>query len=199
MARTRNTDIDDAVLGATLELLGELGYADLSIGQVASRAGVHRPAVYRRWPSKRHLIVDAVFHELGVAPTPDTGDLRADLIVGITTLANALGGTTLGAILPALVSDLARDPDLSADFLRRVFVPRRESTARALESARQRGAIRESFDMEFVLDALAAPVYYRVLFRHLPVDAALAIQTVDAVLAALTVDGGTSEQGGEHR
>lgn len=91
MARTRNADIDEAVLGATLELLGELGYADLSIGQVASRAGVHRPAVYRRWPSKRHLIVDAVVRELGVAPTPDTGDLRADLIVGITTLATALG------------------------------------------------------------------------------------------------------------
>lgn len=187
MARARNTDIDDAVLGATLELLDEVGYADLSIGQVASRAGVHRPAVYRRWPSKRHLIVDTVVSELGDAPTPDTGDLRADLIVGITTLATALGGTTLGAILPALVSDLARSPDLSADFHRRVFVPRRDSTAQTLESARQRGAIRQSFDMEFVLDALAAPVYYRVLFRHLPVDAALVAHTVDAVLASLAV------------
>ncbi|BBY66831.1 TetR/AcrR family transcriptional regulator [Mycolicibacterium helvum] len=187
MARARNADIDDAVLGATLELLAEVGYADLSIGQVATRAGVHRPAVYRRWPSKRHLIVDTVVSELGAAPTPDTGDLRADLIVGITTLAAALGGTTLGAILPALVSDLARSPDLSEDFLRRVFAPRRESTAQTLESARQRGVIRESFDMEFVLDALAAPVYYRVLFRHLPVDAALVAQTVDAVLASLAV------------
>lgn len=187
MARARNTDIDDAVLGATLELLDEVGYADLSIGQVASRAGVHRPAVYRRWPSKRHLVVDTVVSQLGAAPTPDTGELRADLIVGITTLATALGGTTLGAILPALVSDLARHPDLSEDFLRRVFVPRRESTAQTLESARQRGAIRESFDMEFVLDALAAPVYYRVLFRHQPVDARLVAQTVDAVLASLAV------------
>jgi AcrR family transcriptional regulator len=191
MARTRNTDIDDAVLSATLELLGEVGYADLSIGQVATRAGVHRPAVYRRWQSKRHLIVDTVINELGTTPTPDTGDLRADLIVGITTLATALGGTTLGKILPALVSDLACDPDLSENFLQRVFVPRRKSTALALESARRRGAIRQSFDMEFVLDALAAPLYYRILFRHLPVDAALAIQTVDSVLAALTVQTAT--------
>ncbi|WP_457540177.1 TetR-like C-terminal domain-containing protein [Williamsia sp. R60] len=106
-------------------------------------------------------------------------------------MATALGGTTLGRILPALVSDLACDPDLSEDFLHRVFVPRRKSTALALESARQRGAIRQSFDMEFVLDALAAPLYYRILFRHLPVDAALAIQTVDSVLAALTVQPAT--------
>ena len=83
--RTKDARIDDAILAATIELLDEIGYQTLTIGAVASRAGVHRPAVYRRWASKRHLVVDAVASQMGVAPTPDTGDLRADLIAGIAT------------------------------------------------------------------------------------------------------------------
>lgn len=126
--------------------------------------------------------------QLGSTPTLDTGDLRADLIAGITTLTTALSGTTLGSVLPALVADLACDPELAAEFHDRVFAPRRASTARAIDAARLRGDIRQTFDLDFVLDALAAPTYYRVLFRHLPVDARLAAQSVDAVLVTLAVD-----------
>lgn len=185
MPRTRDERIDSAVLAATLELLGESGYAALSIGKVATQAGVHRPAIYRRWPSKRHLVVDAVVAELGLLPTPNTGDLRADLVAGMTTLVRSLSGTILGSALPALVADLAQDPELNEEFLRQVFHPRRATTAVALESARQRGELREDVDIDFVLDALAAPLYYRVLFRHLPLTERVAEQTVDTVLAAI--------------
>ncbi|WP_020668667.1 TetR/AcrR family transcriptional regulator [Amycolatopsis nigrescens] len=187
MVRTRDDRIDAAVLAATVELLDESGYADLSIGGVAARAGVHRPAIYRRWPSKRHLVVDAVAAGLGLVPTPDTGDLRADLITGMNTMVTAFGGTALGRVLPALVADLAEDPELNEEFLRTVFHPRRASTAAALESARRRGEIRSDFDLDFVLDALAAPLYYRALFRHLPLTERLAEQTVDTVLAVLAL------------
>jgi AcrR family transcriptional regulator len=186
--RTRDDRIDGAVLAATMEMLGESGYAALSIGAVAARAQVHRPAIYRRWPSKRHLVVDAVVAQLGLNPTPNTGDLRADLVTGMTTLVTALGGTPLGRVLPALVADLAEDADLAAEFMAKVFHPRRASTMAALESAIGRGEIRADLDMDFVLDALAAPLYYRALFRHLPVEPRLAEQTVDAVLAAIGID-----------
>ncbi|GAA2408377.1 TetR/AcrR family transcriptional regulator [Actinomadura vinacea] len=183
--RTRDARIDRAVLDATVELLGETGYAALSMGAVAQRAGVHRPAVYRRWPSKRHLVVDAVAARLGLDPTPDTGDLRADLVTGITTVVDSLAGTPLGRVLPALVADLAADPELSERFLDQVFHPRRATTAATLRAAAGRGEIRADFDMDFVLDALAAPLYYRVLFGHLPLTRRLAEQCVDAVLAGL--------------
>lgn len=185
MVRTRDTRIDDAILTATVELLGEVGYREFTMGAVAARAGVHRPAVYRRWPSKRHLVVEAVARHLGVTPTPDTGDLRRDLITGMSTLVRALAGTALGRALPALVADLASDPELAAEFRRRVFDPRRETTAAALRSAIARGEIDPDTDMDFVLDALAAPLYYRVLFGHLPLTERLAEQSVDTVLAAL--------------
>lgn len=183
--RTRDERIDRAVRAATVALLGEVGYPALSMGAVAQRAGVHRPAVYRRWPSKRHLVVDAVADGLGLRPTPDTGDLRSDLVAGITTIVDSLAGSTLGRVLPALVADLAADAELAERFRERVFHPRRATTAATLRAAAGRGEIRADFDMDFVLDALAAPLYYRVLFGHLPLTRGLAEQCVDAVLADL--------------
>jgi AcrR family transcriptional regulator len=183
--RTRDARIDDAVLAATIELLDAIGYQALTIGAVAARAGVHRPAVYRRWSSKRRLVVEAVAMQMGVTPTPDTGDVRADLVAGMSTLVHSLSGTALGRVLPALVADLANDPDLAAEFRDRVFDPRRESTAGTLRSAIARGDIRSDIDVDFVLDALAAPLYYRILFGHLSVDDRLAAQAVDTVLAAI--------------
>jgi len=183
--RARDDRIDAAVLAATTALLDEVGYADLTIGQVAMRSGQHRPAIYRRWPSKRHLVVDAVAGMLGLDPTPDTGDLRADLITGMRTVLTALRQTSLGRILPALVADLAADQELATRFLDTVFTPRRRTTATRLATAVERGELPPIGDLGFVLDALAAPIYYRALFRHLPLDDALAEQTVDAALAAL--------------
>ncbi|MFF3572402.1 TetR/AcrR family transcriptional regulator [Nocardia jiangxiensis] len=186
MARTRDTRLDAAIRTAVVELLDEQGYEQLTIGAVASRAGVHRPAVYRRWPSKRHLVVDAVAELMGVTPTPNTGDLRSDLLEGMSTLVRSLSSTPLGRALPALVADLSASAELSDEFRSRVFLPRRESSAAALRSAIERGEIRADFDMDFVLDLLAAPLYYRVLFGHQPLTPRLAEQTVDAVLTTIS-------------
>ena len=184
--RTREDRIDTAVLAAARELLDENGYAELTIGQVAAKAGLHRPAIYRRWPSKRHLVVDVVADLLGLQPTPNIGDLRADLTIAMRNLVAALRDTSLSHVLPALVADLANDPELRAHFLATVFEPRRRTTAIALESAIHRGEIDPGIDLDFVLDAVAAPIYYRALFGHLPLTEPLADQSVDAVLHAIT-------------
>jgi AcrR family transcriptional regulator len=173
------------VLDAAVELLGEVGYGALSMGVVAERAGVHRPAVYRRWPSKRHLVVEAVSGGLGLRPTPNTGDLRADLVRSMTALVDSLAGTPLGRVLPALVADLAADPQLADEFWQRIFQPRRETTATALRAAIDRGEVRADIDMDFVLDAVAAPLYLRALLGHLPLTPDVAEQAVDTVLAAI--------------
>ncbi|MFJ2609226.1 TetR/AcrR family transcriptional regulator [Streptomyces sp. NPDC091279] len=183
--RKKDPQIDAAVLRATLELLAETGYAATTISQVAARVGVYRPAIYRRWPSKQHLVAEALASALGPEPTPDTGDLRADLRAGVGTLVDALTSTSLSRVLPALVADLAQQPELRREFLDSVFRSRRSSTARRLRAAADRGDIRADFDMEFVLDALAAPVYYRALFGHGPVTQEVTGQSVDLVLTFL--------------
>ncbi|BAU87292.1 tetR family transcriptional regulator [Streptomyces laurentii] len=183
--RKKDPEIDRAVLRATLDLLEESGYAATSISAVASRVGVYRPAIYRRWPSKQHLVAEAVASALGSEPTPDTGDLRADLLTGVGTLVAAFTSTGVSRVLPALVADLSQQPALHQDFLDSVFQPRRASTARRLRAAVERGEIQADFDLEFILDALAAPLYYRALFGHGPVTPAVAEQSVDLVLASL--------------
>jgi AcrR family transcriptional regulator len=186
--RQKDPAIDAAVRTATLDLLAEVGYAEFTIGQVAKNAGVYRPAVYRRWPSKQHLVVDAVAALLGTLPTVDTGHLRDDLVAGVETLVTAFETTVLGHVLPALVADLAREPALRDAFLDEVFHARRRTTETVLRRAAERGEIPEldRAAMDFVLDALAAPVYYRALFRHAPLDRTLVENSVDLVLGGLS-------------
>jgi AcrR family transcriptional regulator len=183
--RPRDSRIDAGIRAATLQVLDSAGYADLTIGEVARIAGVPRSSLYRRWPDKRHLVLDSLAETIGVDPTPDTGDLRHDLIVGIGTIRAALAGTLFGGILPALVADLAHDSDLHARFLAEIFSTRRASTAGVLTHAIERGEIRRDLDMEYVLDALAAPLYFRAIFRHAPIDDYLVELTVDSVLAGI--------------
>ncbi|MGW0327176.1 TetR/AcrR family transcriptional regulator [Nocardia sp. NPDC003183] len=180
--RAREDRIDVAVLAATRQLLDDNGYAELSIGAVATRSGIHRPAIYRRWPSKRHLVVAVVADLLGVRPTDDTGDLRADLTAALRGLVAALRDTPLDRVLPALVADLTNDPELRAHFLSTVFEPRRETTANALRSAMRRGEVDPDIDLDFILDTVAATIYFRALFGHLPLDDALVDASVNAVL-----------------
>lgn len=180
--RAREDRIDVAVLAATRQVLEDNGYAELSIGAVAARSGIHRPAIYRRWPSKRHLVVAVVADLLGVRPTADTGDLRADLTAALRDLVAALRDTPLDRVLPALVADLTNDPELRAHFLATVFEPRRETTANALRAGMGRGEVDPAIDLDFVLDTVAAPIYFRALFGHLPLDDALVDASVNAVL-----------------
>jgi len=184
--RQRDPEIDAAVIAATLRVLDEVGYAKLSIGAVAQRAKVHRPAIYRRWPTKQHLVTDAIASTIGVNPTPDTGDLRADLISGVATIAAAFADSALGHVLLPLIADLPAHPGLQKQFFDRVFRPRRDTTRTTLEHAIERGLVKPNLDMEFVLDALAAPIYFRALLQHAALDQKLVGDTVDLVLAGIT-------------
>ena len=195
--RPRDPRIDAAVREATLRLLDRDGYAELSIGQVARTAGVPRSAIYRRWPSKRHLVLDALAETIGVHPTPSSGDLRRDLVAGIDTIRQALAGSLFGRILPAFLADLTEDSELREQFLTEIFIARRQTTATALRAAVDRGELRDDLDMEYVLDALAAPLYFRALFRHARIDKRLVELTVDSVLKAIVVAAPTVDAGSD--
>jgi AcrR family transcriptional regulator len=183
--RPRDPQIDARIREATLHVLDAAGYNGLTIGEVARIAGGPRSAVYRRWPDKRHLVLDTLAETVGLNPTPDTGNLRQDLIIGIGTVRAALADTQFGGILPALVADLSHNPELRSRFLTEIFSTRRASTAAMLAHAIERSEIRPDIDMEYVLDALAAPLYFRAIFQHAPIDDHLVELTVDSVLAAI--------------
>ncbi|MFD4198214.1 TetR/AcrR family transcriptional regulator [Amycolatopsis thermoflava] len=187
--RPRDERIDGAVREATVDLLNEVGYAALTLEAVATRAGTSKPALRRRWRGRPHLVVDALVATVGAVPTPDTGCTRCDLVAGIGTLSEAFTTRIGRRVLPALVADLADDPELAEVFLREYFHTRRSSTAEALRRGVERGDLDPDLDFDLVLDMLASTTYYRVLFGHLPVTDHLAEQVVDVVLTGVAAPG----------
>ncbi|MDI3389581.1 TetR/AcrR family transcriptional regulator [Streptomyces sp. B-S-A8] len=186
--RPRDERIDAAVPDAVLQILNDVGYSGLTLEAVAALAGTSKPALRRRWRSRQHLVVDVLATTVGTTPTPDTGCTHCDLIAGIGTLSHAFTTAIGRRALPALVADLANDPELESEFLSKFFHPRRASTAEALRRGIGRGDIRADADVDLLLDMLASTTYYRVLFNHLPVTHQLAEKVVVIVLGGVATD-----------
>lgn len=183
--RPRDPQIDEAVLEAVIEILNDAGYGQLTMTAIAARAGTTTPALRRRWRSRQHMAVEALARTVGTTPTPDTGCTHCDLVLGIGTLSEAFT-TSLGRkALPALVADLASDPELEKEFLDVYFHPRRATTAEALRRGIARGDIRADADIGLLLDMLASTTYYRVLFAHLPITPELAEGVVSVIMAGV--------------
>ncbi|MFE2873269.1 TetR/AcrR family transcriptional regulator [Embleya sp. NPDC059259] len=197
--RPRDHRIDEAVLAATMRLLEEGGYADFTMEAVAARAGTTKPAIRRRWASRRHLVVDALVAAMGEAPTPDTGCTHCDLIAGIATLTTAFAGPGTRRVWPALVADIAADPALAETFFTRLFEPRRAATAAALRRGIDRGDIRADTDLDLLLDLLASTTYYRALFGHLPITDSLAEDIVMIVMSGVATPAWRAQHERPHR
>lgn len=161
--RPRDPEISDAILAATLDLLGHEGYAGLTIAEVALRAGVHKPAVYRRWANKLDLAVAAIQLLVPHMPDPDTGDIRSDLVqmlVEVAGSAHERGRLTTGLRLQA---DMATEPALAAAVEERIVGPRRAVTAAVLERAVRAGQLRRGLDVEMAIDMLFVPLTRKAL------------------------------------
>jgi AcrR family transcriptional regulator len=180
--RPKNRSIDAEVVAAVLEGLRLRGYRGVTIEGVARQVMRARTSLYRRWPSKRHLVADAVVAELGAEPAPDTGSLRKDLKAAVGTLLTAFSGT-MGKALPGLVADMALDPALARMIREKVLVARRRSIRAAFDRGIARGESARGLDIDVLIDMLTAPFYFRALFGHLPSTPATVNTVVDYVLS----------------
>jgi AcrR family transcriptional regulator len=180
--RPKNQCIDAEVVAAVLEGLRLRGYRGVTIEGIARQVMRARTSLYRRWPSKRHLVADAVVAELGAQPAPDTGSLRKDLKAAVGTLLTAFSGT-MGKALPGLVADMALDPALARMIREKVLVARRRSIRAAFERGIARGESGRGFDIDLLIDMLTAPFYFRALFGHLPATPATVNTVVEYVLS----------------
>lgn len=140
--RPRDPRIDAAVLRATVELLGETGYAGLPVSAIAERAHTSKPAIYRRWPSKAHLVHEAVFPVNAATAIPDSGSLPEDLREMVRRTMAVLTTPAARAALPGLVGEMAADPTLHAALLERFSGVIAGGLAQRLESAAANGEIR---------------------------------------------------------
>lgn len=186
--RPRDGRVDTEVVSAVIDALRTGGYGAVTIDGITRKVGRARSTIYRRWPSKRHLIAYAVVSEMGDNPAADTGVLRKDLEAVVGTLLQAFSGP-LGRALPGLVADMARDPALAEMIRGQVLAARRRSMREALSRAEARGEIGNDFDVELVLDMLTSPFYYRTLFGHAPISRRTTRDVVDYLLRVVMLPG----------
>ncbi len=179
----RSARVRAAVLRATLDALLAGGAGDLSIRDVAQRAGVHETSIYRRWGTRADLILDAVLSEIEAAvPAPDTGSLRGDLLALLAAIA-AFTNTPVGQLLLRLA---LRD-DLPEDHAARErFWAERFTTGQAvLQRAQARGELRPGVDYRITIETLIGALYVRLLLTREPVDDALTERVVDLILGGI--------------
>jgi AcrR family transcriptional regulator len=189
----RSARVREAVLRATLDALLTGGADDLSIRDVAQRAGVHETSVYRRWGTRANLILDAVLSEVQAAvPVPDTGSLRGDLLALVSAIA-AFITTPLGQLLLrlALRDDLPGDHDVREQF----WAERFTTGQTVLRRAQDRGELRPGLDGRLIIETLLGALYARLLLTREPIDDTLTEHLVDLVLAGIAAPGSPARPG----
>ncbi len=186
--RPRSDRIHEAILDATLALLRETGFSGLAIEGVATRAGVGKSTIYRRWTSKVPLVIEAM-QRLPEIPTPDTGSIADDLTEVLRSSIDVLRSTPLAHVLPSLVGERNRDPELSLA-LDGFVAERRRPLLRMLERAVERGELPPDADLELGVELILGPFVVRLFFTAGRVDPDLVQPIVDAVIRGLggTVD-----------
>jgi AcrR family transcriptional regulator len=167
--RPRSEAARSAVLDATVELLTEGGMAAVTMEAVAARAGVSKGTVYKWWPTRGAVALDAFMRSVTEALAfPDSGDVETDMVSQVEVLLGLFRDTFAGPFLTALIGQAQTDPELGVAFLERWLNPRRAIAADVLRRAVARGEIRADVDVDTLVDQIYAPLYHRMLLRHLP-------------------------------
>jgi AcrR family transcriptional regulator len=183
--RPRDERADEAILDAALELMNELGYGRLTIDGVAARAGVTRPTIYRRWPSKQALVVAALLVAPRIqVPDTDTGTVRGDLIAILRHQVALMNREENRRVTAGLVADLASDPELSEKYVNQYLVPRRAAVWQVLQRGVDRGELAADTDFALAYELLMGPLFVRSVIWGLHLGRDVAEKLADVVLAA---------------
>src|SRR5947209_2999805 len=187
LGRPRSTEADEAIRQATIDLLATVGYANLAMSGVATRAGVSTATLYRRWHSKLDLVVDVLGAKAEESPVPDTGSLEGDCRVLLQTLVDKARTTQSTPLLAGLVGEIGHNPELASALRVHLMGPRRAALNEVFTRAKARGELRRGVDVSLAADLLFGPLYHRLLITGEPVTARIADKLADLVLLAVAV------------
>lgn len=154
---------------------------------VAGRAGVSKATIYRWWPSKETLALDALYQEWEVpASLPDTGSLRGDLLALLRPWIRRLRARPYGRLIAALVAEAHADVDFGEEYRARFVQMRREPARELITRAIERGELPRTTKVDLALDLVYGPVYHRLLHGHATITERFVEDVVSTVLAGLT-------------
>ncbi|MFE7857795.1 TetR/AcrR family transcriptional regulator [Streptomyces sp. NPDC057403] len=168
--RPRSAAADAAILAATREALVELGWSKLTLGDVATRAGVAKTTLYRRWAGKNELVVDAVAELFDELRLPDRGSLAADIEGVVLQFAAILARPEAACGLMAVVAESTGDDALRARIRTSIVEPQKRLVLQGRERAQQRGELPAESDpaeaartVDLIFDVVAGAVVHRTL------------------------------------
>jgi AcrR family transcriptional regulator len=164
------------------------GVHAMSMDDVARQAGVSKATIYRWWPSKELLALDALAAEWEASASVgerETGSLRDDLLARFRPWVRQLNSKPFARVVAGLVAEAQTDPEFAELYREHFILPRRDATRELLVRARDRGEIAEDTNLELTLDLLYGPIYHRLLHGHAPVTARFAEQVIDHVTSAI--------------
>lgn len=181
----RSARVREAVLGATLAVLAREGYGGLTVEAVADQAQVHKTTLYRRWGSRQQLVIDALTARgASEIPIPDTGSLRTDLVHLGTAVAANLSSPAGLAVARAVLS--APDSTELGELAGQFWQTRFGAATAIVERAVGRGELPRDTDAEALVEAVVAPLWFRVLAAREPVDDLVVEASVDRAIRAFT-------------
>ncbi|MCO1660264.1 TetR/AcrR family transcriptional regulator [Pseudonocardia humida] len=167
--RPRSERARSAVLAAVTALLPEVGYQSLTMEAVAARAGVGKTTVYRWWPTKAALVIDAIADTLPTVEVAISGETRRDVRAVVARLAHTDTAATMADALPALAAEARRDPD-AAQRLAALLGPRRAADAAVLLAAAARRDLPHDVDVPLLLDVALGTLLLRRMRGEEPTD-----------------------------
>lgn len=172
-----------AVLAETYRQLSEGGIGGVSIDEISRQSGVSKTTIYRHWPSRSALLLDACANLGAPAPLPDTGDLRGDLLILLTELARQLGDSTWSKVYPSILDAAERDSDvadLQGKLHRSFMAPFEAVLDQARASADPSLPHRATADM---VAGLIGPLFFRRWFSREPIDERFVTAVIEIALA----------------
>lgn len=175
----------DQILDAVHAILQEKSVRDLTIEEVARRAGVGKPTIYKWWPSKAVLVLD-LFEErmVGTLAVPHATTAEEAIRSQVTELIRLLNGF-FGKVARELIAEGQSDPNVLQEYRERYLSKRRAFTIDVIERAKATGEFQSDVDPNVVIDMIYGPIYYRILLQHEVLDTTFGNKVVDNVLSCI--------------
>lgn len=182
--RPRDEAARKRILRAALDLMDETAFAQVTAEAIAERAGASKATIYRWWPNKAAVVIEAFREAIAPElPLRHTGTMREDLTQQVRNFARMLSGRG-GRMLRSFVVAARSDPEVAAAFRTIWSDPRRAEAKQMLRQKQSSGQLRQSADLDLVLDSLYGPLYYRFLVKNEPPS-----QKYAEALTALVIQG----------
>lgn len=182
--RPRDEVVRARILEAALELVEDLGFANTTTDAIAERAGASKATIYRWWPNKAAVLMEALRETVAQElPFPDTGQLREDIRLQLRNFIKLLTGRH-GRVFKAFVAAAQNDAEVAETF-RAVWMKPRRADARAVLAQYRGRELRADTDLEFLMDVLYGPIYFRLLAGHRPLNERLADELTDVILEGI--------------